>query len=189
MCVLHRLRLGDEVVVALQEDPLLVGVVLRGDGLDLALCGDSLPVGHAVELVEDQVEQFALLNLVAECEVAHGGSHGGTHDLHGETMFFKVCELSSSPEDEEPRDDAVHLVVGMPSSRILLDEDQGVQTKLPSTVDEVLAVARFSRQLVEDLVVGGVAILGDHVEVLPVSMIMVIIIMIVMITTIIIIMI
>ena len=31
MCVLYRLDLGDETVVALQEDSLLVGEVLRGD--------------------------------------------------------------------------------------------------------------------------------------------------------------
>ena len=176
MCVLQRLRLGDEVVVALQEDPLPVGEVLRGGGLYLALCGDSLIVGHAVELVEDQVEHFALLHLVAECEVAHGGSHGGTHDLHGETLFCRVCEHSPMLEDDELRGDAVHLVVGLLSCRILLDEDQGVLAKLPSTVDEVLSVAVLSRQRVEDLVVGDVGIQEEDVASLPVSTDMIIII-------------
>ena len=164
MCVLHHLELGDEVVVAFQEDLVLVGVVLRGDRLDLALHGDSLLVVHVSELVEDQVEQFALFHQVGECEDAHGGGHGGRHDVQGDAQLF--VHVPSPLEDEELRGDVVHLVVGMLSLRLLHDEGQGVHAYLPSPVDDVLAVDALTRQRVEDLVVGGVGIQEDDVFIL-----------------------
>ena len=164
MCVLHHLELGDEVVVAFQEDLLLVGVVLRGDRLDLALHGDSLLVVHVSELVEDQVEQFALFHQVGECEDAHGVGHGGRHDVQGDAQLF--VHVPSPLEAEELRGYVVHLVVGMMSLRLLHDEGQGVHAYLPSPVDDVLAVVALTRQRVEDLVVGGVGIQEDDVALL-----------------------